>query len=156
MFTGSTPVAFGKEQKIGNLAPGKIRLSSYLTGSCYVVKPAIADLTTGDTASVVLELGSAGQIHGSLRNAPRPADFVVVLLEGTAVVNGETRLAFPDAKGQFAFDGLRPGRYRIAAQSASEAKARWVADVARMKDIEVKGGAPMEIELPVPAKGDRQ
>jgi hypothetical protein len=157
LFIGSPPVPFGKEGKIGNLGPGKFQFGALNLGdSCYIVKPAIADLTSGEPAPVVIELGSAGQIHGSLRNASRPADFVVVLLEGAAVVNGDTRLAFPDAKGQFTFDGLRPGKYRIAAQSATEARARWVADVARMTEIEVKGGTSTDIELPVPAKGDRQ
>jgi hypothetical protein len=155
LFTPTTTVAFGKEQKIGSLAPGKFRLNAYDLKGCYVVRPAIVDLS-GEPAPAVIELGSAGQIHGSLRNASRPADFVIVLLEGTAVVNGDTRLAFPDAKGHFAFDSLRPGQYRIAAQSASEAKARWVADVARMTEIDVKAGADTEIELPAPAQGGRQ
>jgi hypothetical protein len=77
-------------------------------------------------------------------------------LEGTESADAQTRLAFPDANGHFAFDGLHPGRYRIAAQSAAESKARWVADVAHMTAVEVKGGVATEIQVSAPAKGDRQ
>jgi protocatechuate 3,4-dioxygenase beta subunit len=65
-------------------------------------------------------------------------------------------LAFTDEQGHFEFAGLRPGRYRIAAQpAAGPAKARWVADFAHMMEIDVPGGVPTELELPV-SKGGAQ
>jgi len=52
--------------------------------------------------------------------------------------------------------GLRPGHYRIAAQlAAGAAKIRWVDDIAHMIEIDVPGGAPTELELPV-SKGGAQ
>jgi protocatechuate 3,4-dioxygenase beta subunit len=156
-FPRSPMVSFDKEQAIQNLAPAKFRLRVMDLGSgCYQANEAIADLTGDRPAPVAIELAAAGQIHGSLRAAARPADFVIVLLEGTESADAQTRLAFPDANGHFAFDGLHPGRYRIAAQSAAESKARWVADVAHMTAVEVKGGVATEIQVSAPAKGDRQ
>ena len=66
------------------------------------------------------------------------------------------QLAFPDEHARFEFAALRPGRYRIAAQLATgAAKTRWVADVAHMIEIDVPGGVPTELELPV-SKGGAQ
>ena len=65
-------------------------------------------------------------------------------------VDDLARLAFPDEAGRFEFAALRPGRYRIAAQlAAGAAKARWVSDIAHMIEIDVPGGTPTEVELPV-------
>ena len=157
IFQNNTPVGFGKEAAMKNLAPGKFRLSAVNLGSgCYQANQAIADLSGESTAPVAIELASAGQIQGTLRaGAARPAEFVVVLLEGGAAADTQARIAFPDPQGRFAFDALRPAKYRIAAEPANESKARWVADIARMTEIDVKGGSATEMELPVPAKGGR-
>jgi hypothetical protein len=56
-------------------------------------------------------------------------------------------VAFPDAQARFAFEGLRPGKYRLAAQPATAARARWVADLEKMTEIEVLGGALTNIDL---------
>ena len=140
-----------------NLAPGKFRISAMNLGSaCYQANQAIADLSAESPGPVAIELAAAGQITGALRaGAARPAEFVVVLLEDGASPDAQARLAFPDPQGHFGFDGLRPGRYRVAAQPAAESKARWVSDVTRMTELEVKGGSPTEIELPAAAKGGR-
>jgi beta-lactamase regulating signal transducer with metallopeptidase domain len=157
-FRNGSVVASGNEATLRNLAPGRFRLVAAGLGSgCYQANEAIADLSGEQAAPVTIELASAGQIRGSLRTAARPADFVVVLLDTSdAAADAQTRIAFPDAAGHFEFEGLHPGGYRIAAQSAAEARARWVADVGRMTSVAVKGGAAAEVELSVPAKGGRQ
>ena len=52
------------------------------------------------------------------------------------------QLALPDAEGRFAFSALRPGKYRIAAQPSGAPKARWIADAARMVELDIPGGSP--------------
>jgi hypothetical protein len=106
---------------------------------------------------VALELGQAGSIRGTLRaGAASVKDFAVVLLDAEASEPTPAQLAFPDEQGRFEFAALRPGRYRIATQlAAGTAKTRWVADIAHMVEIDVPGGVPTEVELPV-SKGGAQ
>jgi hypothetical protein len=158
-FRNATTVLTGNETTLlKNLAPGRFRFSaSELGPSCYQANEVVADLSGDQARPVAIELAPAGQIRGSLQAGQRPADVVVVLLEaGGAAGDAQTRIAFPDTRGHFAFEGLHPGGYRIAAQSASEARARWVADVNHMRSVEVKGGASTDVELAVVPKGGRQ
>jgi hypothetical protein len=60
----------------------------------------------------------------------------------------QAQLAFPDRDGRFAFESLRPGRYRVAARRG--------ADVSRVVEVDVRGGAPTIVELPADAKGGQQ
>ena len=117
----------------------------------------VVELSRDAAGPVALELGKAGSIRGTLRAGTVNAkDFAVMLLDAEAADGTGAQLAFPDEQGRFEFAGLRPGRYRIAAQlAAGAAKARWVADVARMIEIDVPGGTPTELELPV-SKGGAQ
>lgn len=119
---------------------------------------AIVDLSRETNGPTAVELASAGSIRGVLHAGTAPAkDFSVVLLDGGAGNDAQAQLAFPDAQGRFAFQGLHPGRYRIAAQAAAEAtQSRWIADVSRMAEIEVAGDAPTDVDLPVAVKEVRQ
>jgi hypothetical protein len=145
-------LAFGKEQAIQKLTPGRVRVTATgLGANCFPGAPQIVDLSGDAPPTVTLEMASAAFIRGTLRGAEGQASqYTVVLLDSDSGASSEARLATPDAQGRFAFDGLRPGRYRIAAQPAGPA-ARWVADVSKMTELQLAGGAPTELDLP--AKG---
>jgi hypothetical protein len=154
-----TPVeaSLDKPQTARDLAPGRYTFSAARLGpGCYQVNRPVADLSGNAAGPVTVELAPAGSIRGTLRGTASARDFAVVLLDAEAADSTAAQLAFPDEQGRFEFAGLRPGRYRIAAQlAAGEARARWVADVAHMVAIDVPGGAPIELDLPV-SKGGAQ
>jgi beta-lactamase regulating signal transducer with metallopeptidase domain len=157
MTHNSTQATVGKEATVPNLPPGRFRVNaSNLGANCYQVERPVADLSGGNPGPVAVELAAAGSIRGSLRPVPeRAAGYLVVLLESTG--SETARLAHVDSQGHFLINGLRPGRYRISAQSPQDApKARWVGDVTRMIEIEIRGGSPTDLELPVVAKGGGQ
>jgi hypothetical protein len=154
-FQNTTQAAFGKELSIQSLAPGRFRLEAVdLPPGCYQTGQSVVDLSRVVPGPVAVELASAGSIRGVLHAGTAPAkDFSVVLLEAGAASDAQSQLAITDAQGHFAFQGLHPGRYRIAAQAAAEAtRSRWIADVSRMAEIEVAGGAPTSVDLPVAMK----
>lgn len=72
-----------------------------------------------------------------------------MLLDAGGTDGAQAQLAFPDRDGRFAFDGLRPGHYRMTARRAG-------VDVSRTVEVDVPGGAPTVVELPAEAKGGRQ
>jgi len=149
---------FDKPQTARDLAPGRYDFSTARLGvGCYQVNRPVVDLSRDATGPVTVELAPAGSIRGTLRaGMARARDFAVILLPAEAADSTAAQLAFPDEQGRFEFAGLRPGRYRVAAQlAAGEARARWVADVAHMVEIDVPGGAAIELELPV-SKGGAQ
>lgn len=157
---GRNPVqaTFDKPQTARDLAPARYSLSAGGLGpGCYQVNQPVVDLSRDSAGPVALELGQAGSIRGTLRaGTANPRDFAVVLLDVEAADSAAAQLVFPDEQGKFEFTALRPGRYRIAAQLAAGAgKARWVADVAHMIEIDVPAGLPTELELPV-SKGGAQ
>jgi hypothetical protein len=143
---------FGKAQSLRNLPPARYSVTAGgLGGGCYQVNRPVADLSGDAANAVAVEVAPAGSIRGVLRAGAAPVkDFAVVLLDAEATDGTPAQLAFADEQGHFGFDGLRPGRYRIAAQPAAEAsRARWVADVMHMVGIDVPGGVPTDLDLPV-------
>jgi hypothetical protein len=152
-----TSVTFGKEATLRGLVPGKVELTATgLTGNCYAANTPVVDLGGETPAPVALEIASAGSIRGTLRSGEaKPTDYTVVMLESDAQPTSEARIASPTADGRFAFDSLKPGRYRIAAQPNGP-RARWVSDVSRMIEIDIPGGSPTDLDLPAPPKGAQQ
>jgi beta-lactamase regulating signal transducer with metallopeptidase domain len=150
MFAPNAQVAFGQEQTIRNLAPGRFRVTtSGLGAGCYQVNQPVVDLSGDAAKPVAVELAAAGSIRGLLKSASAPAtDFAVMLLDAGSTDGAQAQLAFPDRDGRFTFDGLRPGRYRMAARRAG-------ADASRTVEVDVRGGAPTVVELPAETKGDR-
>jgi len=146
--------SFAHPQVMKNLPPGRFNVSaSGLGAGCYHVDQPVVDLS-GAPAAVMALVAPAGSILGTLRGTAAVKDFVVVLLDAGDSEPAAAQIALPDAQGHFGFEGLRPGRYRISAQPAAEAaRARWVDDVAHMVEIEIPGGVPTDIDLPVSAKG---
>ena len=158
MQMGRGPEAnFEKPQTVRDLAPARYGLSAVgLGGGCYQMNHPVVDLNRDSAGPVTVELGQAGAIRGTLRGATNAKDFAVMLVDEEASADDPAPLAFPDEHGRFEFASLRPGRYRMAAQlAAGAAKARWVSDIAHMIEIDVPGGTPTEVELPV-SKGGAQ
>jgi len=155
---GRNPVEanFEKPQTARDLAPARYSLSAVGLGAgCYQMNLTVVDLNRDAGGAVTVELGASGAIRGTLRGAANAKDFAVVLLDEEASGDDPARLTFPDEGGRFEFASLRPGRYRIAAQLAAGAAKRWVSDIAHMIEIDVPGGTPTEVELPV-SKGGAQ
>ena len=141
----------GREQTVPNLAPGRYHIRvAKLGDGCYVPAPRTLDLSAA-AAAIEIELAPAAAIRGRLdTGGGKPVDFAVVLIPADAVGTSGVQVAFPDAESRFAFAGLAPGRYRIAAQALSEAKARWVPEPDKMIEFAVRGGATAEIDLAAP------
>lgn len=158
MGSSRTQANFDKPQAVRDLAPARYGLTiDGLGASCYAINRPVVDLSREVSAPVSVELAPAGRIRGTLRaGTASPRDFAVTLLGDDTAASASLQLGYPDDKGRFEFAGLRPGRYRIAAQpAAGPARLRWVADIAHMMEIEVPGGTPTDVELPV-SKGGAQ
>jgi beta-lactamase regulating signal transducer with metallopeptidase domain len=157
VILSSSPIraSAGKEAVAPDLPPARFHVeASDLGANCYQVEQPVADLT-GGAAKVAVELAAAGALHGVLKPLPAAAEtYVVVLLEADASATAQARLAAVDAQGRFALNGLRPGRYRLAAHPAAAAsKSRWVGDFGGMTEVEIRGGSTTDIELPVAVEG---
>jgi hypothetical protein len=146
--TQSTPVP--------NLAPAQYRVvASGLGEFCYQSSEAVLDLSAGGREGPVLvTVAAAGAIRGKLGGTARPAEFAVALASADPENNVPLQMVYPGADGKFAFGGLRPGRYRIAAHLKSD-KARWVTGPGSMIEIQVAGGSPTDLELPVAEKVEK-
>ncbi len=154
----SVEVSFGKEVTLDDISPGRYRIVvANLGDACFSTSAAAVDLTEElATSAVAVEITPAGSIRGTLRAGPlKPADFAIVLLASNAL--DATQVAYPDAESHFTFSGLRPGRYRIAAQRIADTpQARWIPDLWRMSEIEVPGGSPTDLELSPEPLSDRK
>ena len=152
----SAEVTVAKETVIEDLAPARYRVSlSPLGESCYPVADTVIDLTDATPIiHVVVAVSPAGSVRGRLKDAADPERTAVVLavadpLEGVPPL----RIAFADSESHFAFEDVRPGRYRVAAGPATEVvKPGWSTRLDRMLEIEVRGGASTGVELPATAE----
>src|SRR5579872_676034 len=129
-LSSRTQVSFEKPATIRNLPPGRLRIAANELGSaCYQVKEQEVNLNGDAPDPLVIELAAAGSIHGTTKTGSG-----VELRDQESRDNPEPRLVYPDAQGHFAFDSLRPGRYRLS-QSGNTA------------DVEVRGGAATSVGL---------
>jgi len=144
---------FDKPQTVHDLAPARYALwAGGLGAGCYQANRPVVDLNRDSGGPATIELAQAGSIRGTLLAGEANAKEFAVMLIGDEA----NRLALPDEHGRFEFTALPPGHYRIAAQlAAGGAKARWLSDIAHMIEIDVPGGTPTEVELPV-SKGGAQ
>jgi hypothetical protein len=150
----SVEVNSAQARTIEDLAPGRYRISvTKLGDSCYSATSDVLDLS-GPAASGPREilLAPAGSIRGRLTGAGKPSEFAIVLVSPDPAAGAQPlQAAMVGADGKFTFAGVRPGRYLIAAQPASQSSStRWVPGLTSMFEIEVPGGAPTEMDLPAP------
>lgn len=94
----------------------------------------------------------AGAIHGRIdTNGRPPSDFTIVLAPVFAEPGAPVQAVLPDADSRFVFQGLRPGRYRIAVKPTAEAsRSRWLGDGVPASEIDVPPGAPVALTLAAP------
>jgi hypothetical protein len=154
-LNNSVDVNSAQARTIEDLAPGRYRITvAKLGDSCYSTTSDVLDLS-GQVASEPREilLAPAGSIRGRLTGAGKPSEFAIVLVSPDPAAGAQPlQAAMVGADGKFTFAGVRPGRYLIAAQPASQASStRWVPGLTSMFEIEVPGGAPTEMDLPAPA-----
>jgi len=153
-------VTTAKEQTETSLAPSRYSISAANSGSCSV-SSSIVDLAgTGDPGLVTVELAPAGSIRGRLdAGGRRVTDFAAVLLAANFDDPANAvHIAVPEADGKFAFSGLPPGRYRIAAKPVLEVSpSHWLSEAGTMLEFDVGGGANLEINLaaPPPVRGQQ-
>jgi hypothetical protein len=151
-------VSFEEERRVEGLAPGRYHLALASLGEkCFLAANPVLDLEGEPSPERVSVLVTpAGAIHGRLLAGSKAASgYTVVLVPSVAAPETNTQgvqAAVPDAESRFAFADLRPGRYRIAARPAGIATSRWVPELSKMFEIDVLGGAPTELELPVAAE----
>jgi hypothetical protein len=142
-----------RPQKVEHLAPGRYRVSASVTGgSCYAVPKTV---NIGEESGVIeVMVSPAGGIRGTIRGGAKlggTAPFLAVLTSTDSPL-GSARVAHPDAAGAFAFAGLPPGRYRLAAAPANEtSQARWMAADPRAVNVNVMGGTTVSQDIEVPA-----
>jgi hypothetical protein len=140
-----------KPVQVHGLGPTKFAVNVTTAGSvCHGVEDAVLDLTSGPPPDpVTITVAPAGSIRGRLDTGNRaPSGFVVMVMPSDPMrATYPARTAIPDAMARFAIDGLRPGKYRIAAMPAGTASQR---DMARMFEIDVFGGSALEVDLAVP------
>ena len=145
-------VNFEKAQTLDDLAPVDYRVAATKLGDSCAGATVILDPAREGGEPIVVTVAPMASLRGRLvTGAARPSDFVVVLApsdpgDGTQPV----QVAYPDAESRFVFAGLQPGKYHIGAQPAEASQARWIGDVARMTELELRGGGSMEIDLPAP------
>ena len=136
-------------QILDHLAPAQYRASVEVPDhSCYA-EPQLLDLIPGDgdtAGGIGFELKPGGSIRGQLAAGAVATNYLVVLNDSDSA-----QVAVPDRNGAFHFDGLRPGKYRIAAEpSAADNQARWISEQSRMTEVTVRAGAASTVEIAVP------
>lgn len=129
-FNATAQVSLAKEHTVPNLAPGRFRIiAAGLGAGCYQAGETVVDLSKDVGQPVIIAVAAAGTIRGTTHS---PGDTI----ELRDSEGAQSQLAFPDAKGEFSFLTLHPGRYRITAQKSKQSK-----------DIEVAGGAETTVDL---------
>ncbi len=142
----------GKQAVLNDLAPARYMASfPGLDSGCFGEEMEI-DLSTARTEPVKLKIAASGSVRGTLTGITNAAaEYTVFLVPITPVAEPDTaRVAHSDAQGRFTFGAIKPGRYRITVQPATE--PRRVSRPEGSVEISIGGGSPTDIELPVPAK----
>ena len=152
MLENRTSVSAGKDTTVSGLAPARYAVSvSGLGDSCFGMAMPVLDLSGSDPGPVEITVSAAGSVRGKLNTSGRPSsDFAIVLMPVGRADEG-SKVSVPDAESHFAFVNLRPGKYRIGAYVAAEKMPA----ANTMLEFEVRGGAPVEMDLAAPETRSR-
>ena len=148
-------VGFGEPKRFENLAPSRYLLTAHDTGAeCYTVSDTAVDLVTAqDNNPIAVPVAPKGSIRGRLmaenqQSSHRTIELLPAYPEGS---DSLLKVTFADSAARFAFERLRPGRYRIAARPSDDLAGRWISDLNRRREIDVKPGVVTDVELPLPS-----
>jgi len=149
---------FGEGRSVHNLAPGQYAVAlSGLGDQCYFTGPSVVDLRVrNEPGAIPLQMAAAASISGRLSGLgdSNPSEFVVVLTPRAFPGTAPSQIAVPGADSKFAFTALRPGKYRLAARRATaDPGAGPALGPAAPVEIELRGGAVTELDLPVALAG---
>ena len=139
-----------KPQTVDHLAPGRYRASaSVADNTCFAVPRTI---TVGDdTTPIEIAISPGGSIRGHVRGTGDSSKFLTLLFDPEAPAD-PVRIAHPDATGAFTFEGLHPGRYRIAATDGNEAShMKWMDRDSPTTAVDVPAGSAATVDLNVPS-----
>jgi len=143
-----------RELTIENLAPGRYFIdSAQLSSGCYT-PTAEVDLTSPrEGPALALTAGAGGAVRGRLLvDAQQAGGLAIMLVRMESEGDPQpVRISLSDPQARFEFEGLRPGRYRIGAMLAAPVEASSGSGRAPQYEIEVRGGSPTEVDLPVAA-----
>ena len=156
MIERSAALKLGQEETVPFLAPAKYSMAlKGLGDNCFLATDEVLDVSQSK-GTVALTMVAAGSIRGRLNTGGSPSsDFSVVLIANDGV--GGANAVVPDGQSQFAFTGLRPGLYRIAARpAAGTTAARWLAVADGAIDIEVRAGSTLQIDLAAQAPQEQK
>jgi hypothetical protein len=143
----SVQARIGEPQLVEQLAPGRYQVTATKLGSgCYQSGTTVVDVgAMNGPGPVAVTVAQAGSIRGKLVGGA--GQYAVVLMAEDPDL--PVQIAMPGAEAKFEFSALQPGRYRVAVRPT--AGGRWVTDTTQMIELDVSGGGPTDVELPVPA-----
>lgn len=134
--------------RVDRIPPGAFRLEATdLPEGCFQTGAAEIDPAAAEPL-VVVRLGAAATIAGTVSRANNPSAYLVVLAPADGLVGDASLAASPDMDGRFRFDGLAPGDYRILTRPAG-GERRWSVGDDPAFRIEAVGGTTTEIDLPI-------
>lgn len=153
-------VAVGQDVPLENLPPAHFDVQVASSGdACYQSSKAVLDMTAAASdRPVLVNVAPLGSIHGRLK-ARAQGDIELVLVPES--FNEETRagdvlrIELPDAVGGFQFGNVMPGSYRLTAKrTGGPARSSMAANAPGTVTVEVRGGAPTEIEVSLPQENN--
>src|SRR5262249_34437807 len=134
---------------VSGLAPGPYSARVGVTEpNCFGPATLNLDLGGGESENpVTVAIGHGGLVQGTLYAGGRRLEEFAVALTPTDGSAAEVVTA--GARGQFLFQNVRPGSYRIGAYRSNQAAST----VTPTLDLQVTPGSSLDVTLPAPPEG---
>jgi Carboxypeptidase regulatory-like domain len=132
--------------QLTGLAPGRYIARATNPGAeCYSPDFPI-DLTAGSPEEpIVVKIGRAGAVHGTVQGVAGPGGELTVML--TPADGSPADTATPNSRGEFTFDKVPPGQYRLGVYGTGRDVARATSTTV----VDIAPDATVEVALPAPA-----